>query len=639
MLSDAYRWMGSRETRDDVRAVACALALCVFLWILKVHLACWYVFGQGVPALEELGFFSVLLLGGGDVVLCAIVAAVYAMLFHGGRALGRVGGVIVATILPFVVHAAIVVFSTVSWQVHQIYGCPLEIGHLRAADNIATMWDSIAAYLGVLPITFILVGLLSYPLLGRLFRWLLEKVTWLQVRWRLWAVTVVGAAAIGAMWMVRMRGVSAYGLKRNAVIHFVQWYTPPAKATDVVAAARRIAAEMKGGEEDLRRPASIHLTGAMLSSDVKCEGVAAGFNVLVILMESTSAAYVNARTTPNLMRLAETGVSLRNHYIVFAETYKALYGLLYSDYLPELGGRARDLYKRPLPQPSIVDVLKAKGYQTAFFHSGYLHYADLEYLVSGFDVKADAKTIQTGAKPWVWGVYEEQTVAALSKWMGANKDKPFFAVYSTIFPHHPYVSPVKEKPYPHDTWENRYRNSLYYADQNVGALVDFLDQQKLRENTLIVVVGDHGETVTASVQTHGAAMTLEEIRTPCIISNPKLFRTRQEMKISTSHLDLTPTMAKLLGVEGSEEWLGRDVLAAQIPPRLLLMRMDQAKLTGIVDNGLLYVLDEKSGRSMLYEIADDRLVAVEGRVDQYKEKARQFVPWAVWRHLKRATGQ
>jgi hypothetical protein len=33
------------------------------------------------------------------------------------------------------------------------------------------------------------------------------------------------------------------------------------------------------------------------------------------------------------------------------------------------------------------------------------------------------------------------------------------------------------------------------------------------------------------------------------------------------------------------------------------------------------------------------LVAVEGRVDQYKEKARQFVPWAVWRHLKRAAGQ
>ncbi|MCY2954204.1 MAG: LTA synthase family protein [Planctomycetota bacterium] len=645
MLSDAYRWMRSRQTRDDVHAVACALALCVFLWILKVHLACWYIFSRGVPALEELGFLSVLLLGGGDVVLCAIVAAVYAMLFHGGRALGRVGGVIVATILPFVAHAAIVVFSTVSWQVHQIYACPLEIGHLRAADNLATMWDSIAAYLGLLPITFILVGLLSYPLLGWLFRWLLGKVMWLQVRWRLWAVTLVGAAAIGAMWMVRMRGIYAYGLKRNAVLHFVQYYHPVPKAVDVKDLLAKTNASVKDYDDELRQAASISVSTPMLPAAGKHEGKADGFNVLIVLMESTSAAYIDAKTTPNLLRLAETGLSLKDHYIVFSETYKALYALIYSDYLPELGGRPRALYNRPLPQRSIADVLKTRGYQTAFFHSGYLAYAGLDYLVAGFDAKVDGAMIPGATKPWVWGIHEEQTVAALSQWISANKGKPFFMVYSTIFPHHPYVSLLKERPFPHDTWVHRYSNSLAYADYNVGKLIDFLDKEKLRENTLIVVVGDHGETVSSFPVGHGLAMTLEEIRTPCIISNPKLFPTKQEGRLSTSHLDVAPTLAHLLGVEESGEWLGRDILADQVPARMLFMRMDQGKVSGVADNGLVYVLDDQSARSKLYEVVDNRLVPVGSNdprsrlVDQYKGKVQKVMPWAVWRHLKRATAQ
>ncbi len=638
MFSAARRWLIGREIGEDARAVGCAIGLCLFLWVLKIHLGWWYVSSRGIEALDGLGVFDVLLLGGGDVVLCGVVAAVYGALFLCGTLLPRSGRLVVAGVLPAALHAGLVVFSTVSWQVHQIYSFPLEIGHLRAADNLATAWSSIVPYLGFLQISTMVVGLASYPLGWWGIARLVARVRWLGMRWRLWAVTLTGAAVIGGLWVVRLRGVYVCGLKRNAVIHFVQYYTWPAKGTDVVAAARRLSADMRGRESELLRPASVRLGGVKLSSDVKCEGSGEGLNVLMVVMESTSAAYVDERTTPNLMRLSETGVSFRDHYIVFSETYKAIYGLLYSDYLPELGGRVRDLYKRPLPQKSLADVLKSRGYRTAFFHSGYLSYADLDYAVGPFDVKADAVAIQTGAKPWAWGMYEEQTVAALSKWISQNKGQRFFAVYSTIFPHHPYASPLKDAPFARDTWEHRYRDSLYYADRNVGALIDALEKDGLREETLIVVVGDHGETVTEKIQTHGVAMTLAELRPPFILSNPKLFPGKQESRLSTCHLDVAPTVAKLVGAEAAEEWLGRDVLSEYVPARMQLIRMDQGKMTAIVDNGVLFVWDEKTGQSRLYEIADDRLKAVTGRLDPYQEMAKAFVPWAIWRHLQRATG-
>ena len=42
-------------------------------------------------------------------------------------------------------------------------------------------------------------------------------------------------------------------------------------------------------------------------------------NVILIQLESTSAAYLDEKTTPNLMKLASNGVSFTHHATVFSE--------------------------------------------------------------------------------------------------------------------------------------------------------------------------------------------------------------------------------------------------------------------------------------------------------------------------------
>src|SRR5438876_6661199 len=59
---------------DDVRAIAAALALCAFLWALKIVLVCWYVAAKGISPLSDAPFDGALAIGGEDLFFCAALA-------------------------------------------------------------------------------------------------------------------------------------------------------------------------------------------------------------------------------------------------------------------------------------------------------------------------------------------------------------------------------------------------------------------------------------------------------------------------------------------------------------------------------------------------------------------------------------
>src|SRR5437660_2525721 len=86
---------------DDVRAIAAALALCLFLWGLKLYLIGWYVFAKGIHPLADAPRDAVIWLGGADVFVCAILACVYRTIYP----LRRLGKAIPITLI-FLVHAA-----------------------------------------------------------------------------------------------------------------------------------------------------------------------------------------------------------------------------------------------------------------------------------------------------------------------------------------------------------------------------------------------------------------------------------------------------------------------------------------------------------------------------------------------------
>lgn len=639
MLNQIVHWFRSRETDNDAKAIASALGMLIFLVSLKFYLAWRFIFIE--QAHPDIRIWQIPLLIGGDMVVCTCAAILYFLLRFAGSASPPMIEIPLGRIAPFLLHSAIVVFSVVSWQVSLIYNTPLSIDLIRAADNLNAMRDSIAAYVSVVPIVFLTAGLLSYFVIQRPFSRFLLRVPSLAIRWRLWALLLTATAVIALLWIFFCRGAYDYGLKRNAILHFIQYYSPAPKPVDAEQLLRELTAEVKQKDSEIRASESLIAPGLKLNSELSVMSrKAAGMNIVIILMESTSAHYVDRETTPNLFRLADTGIQFSHYFTTITKTDQALYSVLYSDYLPNLHQNPRYLYKRPLPQPSLATVLSKAGYQTALFYSGDLGFSDTYYFVDSFDEQLDASQITGNKRSWSWGAYEEQTVASLGRWLAEHKTRKFFALYSTIFPHHPYFSPDGMAPFGTETIANKYRNSLQYTDRCIGTLIDFLEKEGLRESTLIVVIGDHGETVSSNFRFgHGIALTLEEIQVPCIISNPSLFKKPIISRLQANHLDIAPTILGLLGMESPGDWLGRNLADAEVSSRLLYVRIEQGKIVGAIDRNVIYSYDEKSGVKRFYDLTGNDMKEFDGDTNlsrSFLDRIIRTDRWAVWRHLDRA---
>lgn len=641
-----HNWLGehARGIRIDRLAIGRAAGLCLFLWGLKAYLIGWYLLVRQINPLDSLPLWQLPLLGAADLLVCCALAGGYAVLGWIGATLRGWRQRLVADVVPLLVHIGMVLFAVTSMQVNQIYGWPLVVRHLRAAGQLDKMGSSIAAYVSIPNLLLIVVGIASFFIASWLRGRGLSRIRPLQVRWQMWGGLGTSAVVLLAAATLLLKGLYLHGLKNNAVLHFIKHYEPALQPLHVQQRADELYQAIAGREDQLVRPHSLHVTEP-LARDFAINGDAAGMNVLFVLLESTTAEYIDEKTAPNLMRLARHGVSFTQHATTFSETYKAAYALFYSDYLTELGTLPRNVYERPLPQTSIAEVVRSRGYDTAVFHSGYFDYSDLGYVWEGkgIDTMVDAYTLSTSqTADWMWGAFEETTAEAMRKWLAERGDRPFFAVYSPMFPHHPYLCPLEEKPFPETTWENRYRNALHYTDQAVGTLVKQLEERGLMEKTLIVLVGDHGETVSTYPVGHGLAMTYEELRTPFILSNPVLFPEAQQSGLFTSHLDVAPTLAALLKLPADPQWLGRDLTAATIEPRQLFLDIDQARLRAVIDNGLLCSIDDKTGTAELLEMLPDRLAPLDpadprhALLPQYRQASDLYVSWAMWRHLDRA---
>ncbi len=168
------------------------------------------------------------------------------------------------------------------------------------------------------------------------------------------------------------------------------------------------------------------------------------------------------------------------------------------------------------------------------------------------------------------------------RFIGENKDKkePFFVNLQFYAPHRPSVAR-------HPEWLKKFQNKLKdektgqysgatkeiaaYAtmvqavDENVGRLLDYLDKQGLRENTLIVFTSDNGYNGKQSVNNNlrGCKGSVYEagLRVPCLVNWPgKLKPGKVEEPVMG--LDFFPTFLELAGIlkQYTETLDGRSLL-------------------------------------------------------------------------------
>ena len=81
---------------------------------------------------------------------------------------------------------------------------------------------------------------------------------------------------------------------------------------------------------------------------------------------------------------------------------------------------------------------------------------------------------------------------AAFRWLDEHLDEPFFLWMHYFDPHQSYQPPP---PYDSSFPAEPYDGEIAFIDENFGQLLDGFEARGLMENTIIIVVGDHGESL------------------------------------------------------------------------------------------------------------------------------------------------
>lgn len=224
---------------------------------------------------------------------------------------------------------------------------------------------------------------------------------------------------------------------------------------------------------------------------------------------------------------------------------------------------------------SLAGVLAEQGYQTisavpfdrAFWNRGVSHRA------YGYDTSLFAPDFEPGRKIG-WGLNDRDFLGQMGDRL-AELPRPFCAWMLTLSLHHPFEG------FPDDLEEldvgrwgggpvGEYLHTMHYLDQALGDLESRLEVAGLLDQTLIVVWGDHdaGFEWTPDIAAL-MGVSPDQIgwyrsqRVPLIIKAPRRLELTGVVERPAGHIDVAPTVAGLLGIDGSRfAWMGRNLLGS-----------------------------------------------------------------------------
>ena len=290
-------------------------------------------------------------------------------------------------------------------------------------------------------------------------------------------------------------------------------------------------------------------------------------NVALIFLESTRAQSVtpyneDLETTPFMDELAKRSLlaeraygsvpftskaSVATNCGIFPHPVQLSYGLT-----PEAGPGG-------IPARCLPDLLKDQGYSSAYFTTSEKSFENFGELVSNFGYEElysyESMDKQDYSRMRGEGLSGDEAMLKPSEdWLTEQKEsgKPFLAAYLTAVTHYPYLVPdsYEQEKFVEDEDLNRYLNAVRLQDIFLESLFEQYRDLGLYEDTVFVIVADHGEGFGEhGLYTHGNIPYEEGLKIPLIVHDPKRFESGARVRAPVSQLDVLPTIAELLGYE------------------------------------------------------------------------------------------
>ena len=279
-------------------------------------------------------------------------------------------------------------------------------------------------------------------------------------------------------------------------------------------------------------------------------------NVIIVILEGvqyryTSMAEPQSKLTPFLAALAGQGVEFVNTRSTLTHTTKVLFALLTGRF-PSASQDLAETVPAEKPYAGIATILKQNlNFRTAFFQSAKGNFEARPGMVYnlGFD-KFWARDDLNDPNAFLGYLASDEfsMLAPISEWI-TSENTPFLLTVLCSVTHDPYevpewyAAPAKEP-------VERYRQAISYTDKFLATLDTELLRLNLLDNTILCVVGDHGEAFGEHGLLGHEGIAFEEVlRVPFCLRAPSLVKPGTRVKKPVSSVDLAPTLLTLLGFD------------------------------------------------------------------------------------------
>jgi arylsulfatase A-like enzyme len=295
-------------------------------------------------------------------------------------------------------------------------------------------------------------------------------------------------------------------------------------------------------------------------------------NVIILLLDTLRADHLGVygyerATTPVLDQFAKENIRAQWAFTAAPWTPPSVAAILSGLYVTQHGlmppnGReqAKEATAKLKPDVEVLgEVLQRSGYITTGISSNPWITKAFGF-DQGFDTFVSIPRARGG----------EVTLAGIKavKEM-AGSAKPFFLYLHYLDPHTPYdppegyrdiyKEPVKNPIYTESAQEklSLYDGEIKYLDTAVGKFLEYLKTEKLYEDSIIVILGDHGEQFGEHGEFgHGFQLYNEELRVPILFRAGTKTEPGKVLDTTVSTVDVFPTILKLLGIPVSPGHLG-----------------------------------------------------------------------------------
>ncbi len=276
-------------------------------------------------------------------------------------------------------------------------------------------------------------------------------------------------------------------------------------------------------------------------------------------------------TTPNLENLGAHSVVFEQAVSHVPQTLPSISTILTSTPPREHGVRVNGLFRLPETSETLAEVLRRNGYATAGIVSAFP--LDPRFGIGqGFDFyDADFReSILTRTREEGFAFqgtrvndFEQRADEATNKAVGWLKatiatepDRRFFLMVHYFDPHYPYKPPAELVDL------TGYDGELAFVDAEIGRLLTEMRELSFLDDTLVIVLGDHGELLDPKRPTARHAGYLEDavLRVPLLMHWPRVLPNGRKIANQVPLLDVAPTVLDLLQIPAPPQFRGRSLV-------------------------------------------------------------------------------